>query len=288
MKIESTGSAYRRIRSRPGTMLEYFSNPNFDVKGKAVVVLGNSPALKEVDLTPLKDVLTIGVNRICRVFTPDVLLLTDPPILKAEEAWFKDFKGPILTWHGFHQEQWVVKSDKIRFFNLQPVSPHANWSWPKTSKDPIIRQGTTPPYALQIAALAGAKAIALLGTDLNATNLAKAGKESHFYGHATGRKTCMVCDKVFPNSSVVAVGPKRLAKCPECGVLDKVVPFVSTGGGGWSSVHDAFFTKFPSWAKALGVSEVVNLSPYTDTPIHKANWPKMTLKEFADKYSDGS
>jgi hypothetical protein len=288
MKIESTGSAYKRILTRPGKMKEYFTHPNFTLEGKTVVVLGNSPALKDVDLTPLKDVLTIGVNRICRIFTPDVLLLTDPPILKAEEEWFKKFKGPILTWHGFHQDQWVTASDKIRFFNLQPIGPHTLWSWPKKKEDPLIRQGTTPTYALQMAALAGAKAIGMLGTDLSANDLSKTGKESHFYGHAAGRSTCLACDKIFPRSGVIAVGPKKLAKCPKCGVLDKVVPFISTGGGGWSPVHDAFFTKFPAWAKGLGVDNVFNLSPYEDTPIHQAKWPKLSLEEFVSKYSDAS
>jgi hypothetical protein len=288
VNIETAASAKKRIRETRGSMREYFSDPHFTLSDQVVIVLGNSPAINEVDLTLLDSVITIGVNRICRSYTPTVLLLTDPPILEAEDEWFKKFDGPILTWHGFNRKQWVTDEDRIRYFNLQPNGPHTSWCWPKRKEDPLIREGTTPPYALQLAALAGAKAIGMLGVDLSAPDLVKKQEASHFYGPAFGMMTCKACSEVFPRSTITVVGKNRKMKCPACAIIDKVIPFCSTGGGGWSPIHHAFFGKFPEFARSLGVNEVYNLSPYKDTPIHKAEWPKLTVEEFVTKFTKGT
>ena len=239
IKIQSVSEAKTFLTAPRNGVPEFFDNPNFNFSGKKVVVLGNSTALNHVNVELLKKVFTIGVNRICRVFTPDVLLFTDPPILKSEEEYFKKFAGPILTWQSY-EKSWIHSNPNLRFFNLTPVTEIAAWKWPKKKTDPLIRQGTTPSYCLQLAVLGGAKSVGILGIDFSAPSIAASGK-THFYGNGYQQG--------------------------------------STGGGDWRPENAEFFTKFPSWALTFGTS-VFNLSPFKDTPIHKANWPKVSLEDY--------
>jgi hypothetical protein len=240
VKIESLSDAKKFLTAPRNGVAEFFSVPNFDFTGKKVVVLGNSTALNHVDTSLLRRVTTFGVNRICRVLTPDVLLFTDPPILKSEEEYYRKFTGPVLTWQSY-ERSWMHDNPNLRFFNLTPVTEIAAWRWPKLKTDPLIRQGTTPSYCLQMAVLGGAKSVAILGIDFSAPSIAASGK-THFYGNG------------FQQGS--------------------------TGGGDWSRPENAaFFSKFPEWALEFGV-KAYNLSPFKDTPIHNAKWPKVTLEEY--------
>lgn len=245
VRIQSVQAARAGLSNPRGKLKELFSHPNFDFAGQPVVILGNSPALSAVDLSPLKKVKTIGVNRVCRIFTPDVLLFVDPPILEAEEAHYKEFKGPILTWQNF-RKSWVHDRENARFFNLGPMAPPPKWVWPKSKNDALIREGTTTAYALQIAVLMRASAIGMIGVDFSAPDNALKKQPTHFYGD--GR------------------------------------PIRSSGGGGYNQIHQAFYGKFRQWAASYNVP-VFNLSPFSDTPIHKAGWPKLTVEQFVERFS---
>jgi hypothetical protein len=245
VRIQSGRAARIELFKAKGDLKELFSAPNFDFAGQAVVVLGNSPALAAVDLAPLKLVQTIGVNRIGRIFTPNVLLFTDPPILQDEEAFYKAFQGPILTWHNF-RPSWIHSAPNARFFNLGPTTAAERWIWPANKKDALIREGTTTAYALQIAVLMGAKAVGMLGVDFSAPTHAQKKENTHFYGD--GR------------------------------------PIRSSGGGGFTTGHAAFYSKVPSWAASNRVP-VFNLSPFSDTPINKAGWNKLTVSEFVERFA---
>jgi hypothetical protein len=245
VRIQSGRAARVELQKSRGDLKELFSFPNFDFAGKAVVVLGNSPALKAVDLEPLKRVQTIGVNRIGRIFTPNVLLFTDPPILQDEEAFYKAFQGPILTWQNY-RPSWVHSAPNARFFNLGPQAMPAHWVWPRNKAAALIREGTTTAYALQIAILMGAKAVGMLGVDFSAPDLVQKKEHTHFYGE--GR------------------------------------PIRSSGGGGYSTSHAAFYSGVPAWAASHKVP-VFNLSPFSDTPINRAGWDKLKLSDFVEKFA---
>lgn len=70
------------------------------IEGGKVLVLGNSPAIQEVDLNEIRkhSMITIGVNRICRSFEPDFLVFSDKEILFSEyEEYLKNFNGVLIT-----------------------------------------------------------------------------------------------------------------------------------------------------------------------------------------------
>lgn len=70
------------------------------LQGRAAVVLGNSPALGAVDCALLDQVVTIGVNRVCRLVQPDILLVVDRRILRDEEADLRSFPATPATTSG--------------------------------------------------------------------------------------------------------------------------------------------------------------------------------------------
>lgn len=258
----------------------FLSSPNLELTGKPVVVLGNSPALKAVDLSPLKKVTTIGVNRICRVFEPSCVLITDPPVVDAEIEYLKKFKGKYLTWNKF-KHPFLLNNSETRCFTLAPGLEPDKWVWPKKRDDPLIWQSTTPTYAMQLAALFEAKVIGILGVDLSAPSDAAKKQQTHFYGSPFRTLVCQSCSDVFPMHKVPIINGLR--PCPRCKSTDMKL-FHATGGGDWNNRNSAFFSKLESWAATFG-TKVINLSPFSDTPIHKANLPKMTVEQFVNEFT---
>lgn len=249
IKLTSTKEARQKIYKAKGQLKEFFTEPNLELEGKSVVVLGNSPALNFVELEHLKKITTIGVNKICRIFHPDMVIFTDAPILTSEEElWKEKFTGSLLTWQNF-KHSWVHEAPNARYFNLKPVTSDKNWTWPKTKKDPFIRQGTTTAYAIQLAVLSKVKRLGILGIDFSAPMMQNHRQDTHFYG--SGKSTH------------------------------------STGGGGLTQNHVKFYGKIPKWAEAYGV-ECYNLSPFDNTPINQLKWPKLSLEDFAEKFGDKS
>ncbi len=247
VRIQKVTDANEMLSAPRHGMRDFSVDPNFDLKDKAVVVLGNSPALNKVNLPLLDKVFTIGVNRICRVYSPKALLFTDPPILASESEYYKKFTGPILTWHNY-EKCWVHDAPNSRFFRLTPTMDPSMWVWPKTLSDPLIRQGTTTAYAIQLAVLMRAKVVGILGIDFSAVQRKVQGyADTHFYGDGFAVQ--------------------------------------STGGGGWEPHHQKFYTEVPRWADTYGV-KTVNLTPFTDTPINQANWNKMSLEAFIEEYGN--
>ncbi|MCB9765331.1 MAG: hypothetical protein H6739_36495 [Alphaproteobacteria bacterium] len=188
----------------------------------------------------MRRIWTIGLNRVCRIFRPDVLLLTDMPIVTEEASDIRCHTGPILTWHGLRR-CYVHEMSNARYFELAGSMPRGALRWPEENAGRIIREGTTSAYAMQIAVLAGASRLGIIGVDFSAPDLRSKRRDTHFYGDG------------------------RLVR--------------STGGGGWSPRRERFHKELLTWAASRGCA-CFNLSPFDDTPIHRAGWPKMTVAEF--------
>jgi len=275
--IQSVKAARTSINRRREDIQAFAAAPNLDMKDKVVVILGNSPALKEVDLSVLDDVVTIGVNRVAGVYKPSALLFTDPPIYYVEKETYDTFEGPIFTWHGITHSLECLKRPNVRYFNLQPeIMNLKHIKWPSTLDDPLIREGTTPPYAIQMAVLGGAKAVGILGVDHSAPDRHARGQETHFFGTVRGSWYCRACTQWCGPKQVVRRNRARV--CPNCRAENQLMRLASTGGGGWTKVHDAFYKQCRQWAAARGTA-MFNLSPFADTLIHKAEWPKMTCED---------
>jgi hypothetical protein len=284
IQIQTIQAAKASVNNRRRDMKSFAEHPNLDLRGKAVVVLGSSPALNEVDLSVLDDVVTIGINRICEVYDPTALLFTDPPIYYVAQDDYDRFKGPILTWHGLSQDIGCVSKSNARYFNLQPASPDPKaWRWPASLSDPLIREGTTPPYAVQLAVLAGAKAVGILGVDHSAPDRSQRKQETHFFGTARMSWFCRACKRWLGDKPVIQRNRSRVCPYDDCRSENRLMRLTSTGGSGWLKSHDVFYRGCLPWANARGV-ELVNLSPFADTPIHRSGWPKLSVEDFVSTY----
>jgi len=215
------------------------------LKGWPAIILGNSPALNHVDLSLLDSIFTIGVNRILQVYTPDAVLLVDLEVLRQEEQLLKAHEGKVLLWDGLRKHQKLKPQLEIPGalrFPLADGKRTKTWQFARGGQDrTTLRVGTTPPYALQLAVLAGCNPIGLLGVDHSAGKTPKRNKTSHFYGH----------------------GGKLGA----------------TGGGPFTGRNERFWKDAKTWAKNLGV-KVYSLTPFEDSPFNDSGWPKVSLGDF--------
>jgi hypothetical protein len=211
--------------------------------------MGNSPALNHVDLSLLDDIFTIGVNRILRVYNPDVVLLVDVVIMKQERESLEKHDGKLFMWEGMRKHQKIaeIKFPNALYFKLSSLKEVRENTWAEKPPGPIRRVGTTPPYALQLAVLAGCNPIGVIGVDHTANNPGK-NEKTHFYGN--GRREG------------------------------------STGGGPFTGRNEDFWKSADTWAKSHGTS-IYNLTPFDDSPFNASGLSRMSLKDFSFKAKSG-
>lgn len=220
------------------------------MRGQQVVVLGNGPSAtrEAIDKLPA-DAFVIGVNRIARVTDrcDAILVAGGDGVAQVEaERWAKHPPRWILTNACQTRElpdlsAFAVRTFEVDVYRNDPV-------WPTNIDDPLRRIGQTPPWALQLAILAGASDVFILGVDLSALMLKAAGaKRTHNWtGPADGRKR------------------------PTGGSSDK------------HTIESAidFYARLLGWARARGVA-CWNLCPIPDAPIQRAAWPRVTADALA-------
>lgn len=212
------------------------------LRGRPGLVLGNSPAVAECDFEPLRDLVTLGVNRILRVTTPAALVIVDRTVMVEEEARLRAFDGRLALWEGLGS---TVPRLRERFphtrFLLDGSGPPFR-RWPERLGDRLLLAGNTATYAIQLAVLLGLDPIGVLGVDFNARDLARAGRPTHGVGE---------------------------------------VPRRANGGGRMRTrACQGFFSGVTTWAAGHG-SRLYNLSPYDDSPFTRAGWlPRLRLEHF--------
>ena len=162
------------------------------IKGETAFVLGNGPHLLDSDLSLIKDMFSIGTNRICRVFQPTILLWQDAELLKTDEE-------SILLSHSIKLCRDI--SDTDRRFNHFSISNKQD----RFGTDPsmLAMHGCSGALAVQVAAAMGANAIVLLGMDCDYS-----GGKTDFYGTNVDHKPHTV--------SCFHLAMKWVEKC--CGV----------------------------------------------------------------------
>ena len=212
--------------------------------GCSVLILGNSPSVTAERVQRIRhhyDVV-IGVNRICRVARVGILVVADIGILECEHdsiaaakvntVWaYRDVFG---LKDQSHPIQNVVPF--VREFDLEPTLRDHPLSYLPERKDmPLARASTTPAMAVQMAVLAGADSISLLGVDHNAPDLRAHNQPTHAF-------------------ALENMGPRR-----------------ATGGSDTKRAI-ADYKRLLAWATSNGV-ECRNLSPLRNAPFHEAGWP---------------
>lgn len=254
------------------TWVQFYEHPDLQhLPGKTVILLGNSPAVTHPKVLPWMEaakeagIVTVGVNRILRSFTPDIVGICDAVIVKQDLKWLREYNGHALLWDGlFHLTRpkaldpfFSHVAERTSSYRLQQAEKNAaNWYWPREIHDPILRPGITPGYVMQVLALMSVRRIGLVGVDHNARALKAARKDTHFYGHmqrSTG-------------------GAGDLVPMHKANRLDR------------GHMLTNFYRSFPLWACSRGV-DCWNLSPYDDSSftVH-GGWHRMSAKTFVETF----
>jgi hypothetical protein len=224
--------------------------PHLDFQGARVIVLGGSPAVRpeldlQLDAFRAQGGLVVGVNHILRVYPRcDGVLFWDTPVAVEERERFLRYRGALLvgdtTWRSQPGLYLRDQADQVRLFALGTAASK-DGPWPAKPGDPLSRQGTSPPWLIQLALLHGAAEINVLGVDHNAPTLREQGETTH-------------CYQVEP----------RASGSP-------------TGGMDLNGQRQAFYSRILADAQARGCA-LWNLSPYDGSPFTlRSGWPRRRL-----------
>jgi len=148
-------------------------------KGKRCFIIGNGPSLKKMDLTLLKDEITIGCNAIYTHFkkmgySTTYWIMEDVVQFEKRRKDIKNIEGSI-KFAALHNAYNFKADDSTIFFNASPVFSLYNDMWrdgliPQFSKDfsSVVYLGGTIAYIMiQLAYFLGCDTIYLIGIDHN-------------------------------------------------------------------------------------------------------------------------
>lgn len=132
--------------------------------GEQCVIIGNGPSLRETDLSKLRNVFTIGMNRFYLAFeelgfmTSYLLSVNNLVIEQCAE----DFRGlPIPTFVSWRGRKWIKPSENLHYL-------YTSYLLPRFSENAAGRlwEGATVTFvAMQLAYFLGFKQVVLIGVD---------------------------------------------------------------------------------------------------------------------------
>jgi hypothetical protein len=136
-------------------------------KGKRCFIIGNGPSLRQMDLSPLKNEITFGLNRIYLAFpdwgfTTSYLVSVNDLVLEQCAADMKALDLPkFVTWRA---RNWLAGDPRTLFLDTDFTGPE-NFSGEATGR---LFEGFTVTYAaLQLAFFMGIEEAILIGVDHN-------------------------------------------------------------------------------------------------------------------------
>lgn len=160
-------SLRRNIRFAPIKQRGDFQSWKDKLVNVPAFVLGNGPSLNDVDLAPLSNYFSIGINRSFYKLDSTVLLWQDVGL------WFTERKNLLPL------QAIKVCSDtsdpENRFFHFRLET--GNFQLP-TKPDILFGRGSSGPLAVQLAYILGCNPIILLGCDCKSR-----GTDTDFYGN---------------------------------------------------------------------------------------------------------
>ena len=164
-------------------------------KGKRCFIIGNGPSLKDMDLSPLQDEVTFGMNRIYLLFpelgfeTTYYVSINTLVIEQCREDIQALSMPRFITWRG---RKWLKDGPSLIFLDTDYTAPEA-FSTEATGR---IFEGSTVTYvALQIAYYMGFEEVILIGVDHsfttkgppNVTVISTGDDQDHFAPHYFGK-----------------------------------------------------------------------------------------------------
>ncbi len=132
--------------------------------GERCVIIGNGPSLRDTDLSKLKDVFTIGMNRFYLAFadlgfTTSCLLSVNNLVI---EQCAEDFRAlPIPTFVSWRGRKWISPAENLHYLYTSYLLPGF---YPNAAGR--LWEGATVTYvAMQLAYYMGFKQVVLIGVD---------------------------------------------------------------------------------------------------------------------------
>ena len=147
-------------------------------KDKTCLILGNGPSITLLDnITLNKNIVTIGVNRIIKKYTPDYLVIIDPTTRFSKKDQLEIYSSGVPNLITARRDEWTTPSitnqyeirlgQYIKFNNL-------------FKNNNIIDYGLDSPYmAIMMAYKMGFTIIGLLGVDYYGTHFYDNKKHPH-------------------------------------------------------------------------------------------------------------
>lgn len=135
-------------------------------QGERCVIIGNGPSLKDTDLSKLRDVFTIGMNRFYMAFndlgfTSSILLTVNNLVIEQCAEDLRQLSIPtFVSWRGREQ---IAPAPNLHYLYTSYIKPHFNGD--ATGR---LWEGATVTFvAMQLAYFMGFKQAILIGVDHN-------------------------------------------------------------------------------------------------------------------------
>jgi hypothetical protein len=146
-------------------------------RGQRCFIIGNGPSLNKMDLSPLKDEITFGLNRIYLLFpkwgfSTTYYVAVNNLVIK--QFGYDIEKLDMIKFISWYSRQWINFTDDMIFIR-DPYDGTMQFSKDPTNK---IWEGATVTYvAMQLAYYLGFKQVILIGVDHNFSTKGEPHKE---------------------------------------------------------------------------------------------------------------
>jgi hypothetical protein len=180
------GRMYLEWRRKYAKQLRKFKDIH---AGEDCFIIGNGPSLNKMDLSPLKDYYTFGLNKIYMIFDKvdldlSYLVSANEYVIEQSKEVFENFHCPLFL--SYTASRGVV-DDRPNIHRLYTLN---TWSFYEDISQPICNGFTVTYVAMQIAYYMGFKRVFLIGVDHsfkqtqnaeNTTEVLKGEDENHFH-----------------------------------------------------------------------------------------------------------
>ena len=169
---------YLQWRRKYAPQLRQFHNKH---KGQDCFIMGNGPSLNKMDLAPLANYHTFGLNKIYLIrdkvdLNLSYLVSTNPLVVEQAHAEFEQMDCPVFL--SYTAAQGVV-ADKPHIFRMHTLN---TWSFYEDLAQPICEGNTVTYVALQIAYYMGFERVFLIGVDHSFKQSGEAHETQVFQG----------------------------------------------------------------------------------------------------------
>jgi len=151
-------------------------------KGQRCFIIANGPSLKKMDLAPLKNEITIGMNRVDLLkdkigFLPTYFAVVDLDIMHDQfHKEFSKINGPVKFFN-WNRRKYYMNDNDILFFK-EKYFPHFSTDLTKT----VYSGHSVTNICIQIAFFMGFKDVYLVGKDHSYTIKGTPGKKIKYKG----------------------------------------------------------------------------------------------------------